>query len=240
MERAAGLAALLIVGIGAYLYSRTSQALQYTTFSDIEYAPQDAMFYSPESLYSEPYTPADPYFDPGYNDDSPLSELEEMIAPLKPELARDWRINEYPKYAVFIRETEDRNGIPRDLLARQLAKETGNFRADIIRGDKVSPVGAMGIAQFMPATGIEYGLLPGRGPGSRDDPIPSIAAAGKYMRNLYRMFNSWRYALAAYNWGPGNVQKWLRGEVRGDGTPWQPPAETRDYLASITADVPVA
>ncbi len=163
-----------------------------------------------------------------------------MLGTTKEALATNWKINEYPKYASFLRDTEDRNGIPRDLLARQLAKETGNYQLAIINGDKTSPVGAMGIAQFMPDTGTQYGLLPGKGPGTRTDPIASIAAAGRYMRDLFKMFNNWRYALAAYNWGPGNVRHWIRGDLRADGTPWQPPAETRDYLASITADVPVA
>lgn len=144
----------------------------------------------------------------------------------------NWKVNEYPKYASFIAETERRYGIPSDLLARQLYQES-RYRVDVITGLKRSPVGAMGIAQFMPDTGRDYGLV-GDGFDNRTDPYASIDAAGRYMRDLYRMFGNWQSALMAYNWGPGNVQKHLRGERPSV------PIETSTYVAQITADVPVA
>jgi len=149
----------------------------------------------------------------------------------------NYKINEYSKYAAAIAEAEQRYGLPTDLLARLLYQES-RYRADIITGDKRSPVGATGIAQFMPRTGEEYGLVTYSGnqivSDRRLDPFASIDAAGRYLRALYRMFNDWKSAIMAYNWGPGNVGKFNRGE------PVTVPLETSTYVAQITADVPVA
>lgn len=165
------------------------------------------------------------------NDIPPTGEGDDMAT---------WKVNEYPKYAAAIRDVEDRNGIPRDGLARLLYQES-RYRADIISGAQRSPVGAVGIAQFMPDTGKDYGLVGGTSDGKgnytidkRTDPFASIAAAGRYLKALYRMFNSWEDALMAYNWGPGNVQQYNRGLIA------TPPRETRDYVAQITADVQFA
>lgn len=92
--------------------------------------------------------------------------------------------------------------VPRDLLARLLWEES-RYRADIITGATRSPVGAMGIAQFMPATAREMGIDP-------LNPDQAIPAAARYLRQQYVRFGNWRLALVAYNWGPGNVAKALK------------------------------
>lgn len=148
-----------------------------------------------------------------------------------------WKINEYPRYARVIRESERRYNIPSDLLARALSQES-SFLPEIINGTRRSPVGAVGIAQFMPATAKDYGLILSDGTDLRTDPFASIDAAGRYLRALYLMFNSWPYALMAYNWGPGNMQSYLKSGVGVKGQPL--PDETANYVAKITADVPVA
>ncbi len=140
------------------------------------------------------------------------------------DMGENWRVGEYPAYAAAIAATERAYGIPADLLARQLYQES-HYRADIISGQKRSPAGAAGIAQFMPGTAGDYGVNP-------LDPLASIDAAGRYMRDLYRRFESWSDALAAYNWGMGNVAKWKAGERAM-------PSETVKYVAQITADVRV-
>ena len=149
----------------------------------------------------------------------------------------NYKVNEYSKYASAIADAETRYGLPTDLLARLLYQES-RYRPDIISGEKRSQVGAMGIAQFMPRTGEEYGLVTYSGnqitSDRRLDPFASIDAAGRYLRALYRMFNDWRSALMAYNWGPGNVAKYNRGDSV------TVPLETSTYVAQITADVPVA
>ena len=63
------------------------------------------------------------------------------------------------------------------------------------------------------------------------DPTDAIWYAARYLRNLYdRMGHSWKMALAAYNWGPGNVS---RNEI----SDW--PTETKNYVRQISADVPL-
>lgn len=122
-----------------------------------------------------------------------------------------------------IRQAEDANGIPRDILARLLFQEC-HWREDIISGRTRSAAGAIGIAQFMPDTAADEGVDP-------LDPYASIAAAGRYLAKLFRKFGRWAEALAAYNWGQGNVSR--KGLVNA-------PAETRNYYSQILADVNAA
>ncbi|MGA8787260.1 MAG: lytic transglycosylase domain-containing protein [Polaromonas sp.] len=124
------------------------------------------------------------------------------------------------QYAGTIAATEDRYGIPRDILARLLYQES-RYRADIISGATSSPVGALGIAQFMPATAAEMGIDP-------LNPTQAIDGAGRYLSQLYQRLGGWSEALAAYNWGIGNVQR--KGIAAA-------PRETRLYYSQILADV---
>lgn len=124
------------------------------------------------------------------------------------------------QYAGTIAQAEDDNGIPRDILARLLYQEC-RWRADVISGAKRSRVGALGIAQFMPATAAELGVNP-------LDPVDAINGAARYLARLYRATGQWSLALASYNWGLGNVQR--KGLSAA-------PAETRNYYSQILADV---
>lgn len=101
-----------------------------------------------------------------------------------------------------------------------------------------SPVGAMGLWQFMPATGREYGMLVNPDIDDRMDPEKSTEAAAKYLKALYKMFGNWEVALAAYNCGPGNVRKAIR-KSGGKTTFWgiydHLPKETRSYVPQFQA-----
>jgi soluble lytic murein transglycosylase-like protein len=146
----------------------------------------------------------------------------------------DFRVGEFPTWAQLIASTEAAQGIPQDVLARLLWKES-RYRADIINGTTQSPVGAAGIAQFMPDTATQYGLMTG-GIDGRLDPKRAIPAAGRYVKALYGMFKpSWVNAIAAYNWGPGNMRHYLAGDIdHRTGRPYVMPGETQDYIAYIT------
>ncbi len=144
-----------------------------------------------------------------------------------------YKRGEYPKYASAIADAETRWDLPTDLVARVLYQES-HYRADIINGEKRSPVGAIGIGQFMPDTAKQYGLIRLDGTDLRTDPFASIEATAHYLHDLYRMFGEWRSAVMAYNWGPGNVAKYNRGEKT------TVPIETSTYVAQIEADVPTA
>lgn len=135
-----------------------------------------------------------------------------------------WSENKIPaQYLNAIRQAEAANNLPRNLLARLLWQES-RYRPDIISGAVVSPAGALGIAQFMPATAAQYRINP-------LDPFQAIPAAGKMMGELYKRFGSWDAALAAYNWGQGNVAK--KGLAAA-------PKETKNYFAQILSDIGLA
>ncbi|GAB3217499.1 transglycosylase SLT domain-containing protein [Algoriphagus aestuariicola] len=101
-----------------------------------------------------------------------------------------------------------------------------------------SRVGAMGLWQFMPATGRMYGMNVNMDIDDRMDPELSTEAAAKYLKSLYRMFGDWEVALAAYNCGPGNVRKAIR-RSGGKKTFWgiynYLPKETRSYVPQFQA-----
>jgi Transglycosylase SLT domain/SPOR domain len=105
--------------------------------------------------------------------------------------------------------------LPVSFLTRLIWQES-SFRATVI-----SPVGAQGIAQFMPGTAKERGL------GDPFDPEQAIPAAASLLRDLFLQFGNLGLAAAAYNGGPSRVSAWLEG--RGGL-----PAETRDYVFRIT------
>jgi membrane-bound lytic murein transglycosylase D len=101
-----------------------------------------------------------------------------------------------------------------------------------------SRVGAMGLWQFMPATGRMYNMHVNNDVDDRMDPELSTEAAAKYLKSLYRMFGDWEVALAAYNCGPGNVRKAIR-KSGGKSTFWgiynYLPKETRGYVPQFQA-----
>lgn len=86
----------------------------------------------------------------------------------------------------------------------------------------ISPKGARGLAQFMPATGKGYGL---KTPMDFHDPFKSLEAGAKHTKDLEKQFGDPKLALIAYNAGPGAVERYKRtGKM---------PAETRDYIKKI-------
>jgi Transglycosylase SLT domain len=89
----------------------------------------------------------------------------------------------------------------------------------------VSWAGAQGIAQFMPGTAAENGLV------DPFDPIPALKASGRFLADLLTQFGNLGLAAAAYNGGPRRVQDWL--DKRGGL-----PAETRDYVERVTGLTP--
>jgi membrane-bound lytic murein transglycosylase D len=98
-----------------------------------------------------------------------------------------------------------------------------------------SRVGAAGLWQFMYQTGKIYNLNVSSYVDERFDPIRSTEAACKYLSVLYNMYNDWDMALAAYNSGPGNVNKAIR-RAGGSMNYWK----IRPYLPRETASyVPI-
>jgi hypothetical protein len=103
----------------------------------------------------------------------------------------------------------------------------------------LSPKGARGIWQFMPATAERYGLAVGPGGDLRTHPEHSTRAAAKYLRDLYAMFGDWKLALAAYNAGEGRVQRIIKKTGIRDFDEMSRrgllPLETRKYVPAVLA-----
>lgn len=101
-----------------------------------------------------------------------------------------------------------------------------------------SRVGATGLWQFMFGTGREYKLDVSSYVDERSDPIKSTTAAAQYLSRLYKIFGDWDLALAAYNSGPGNVNKAIR-RSGGYQNYWniRPhlPRETAGYVPAFLA-----
>jgi len=101
-----------------------------------------------------------------------------------------------------------------------------------------SPVGATGLWQFMFATGRDFNLEVNSYVDERMDPIKSTEAACKFLRSLYHIYGDWDLALAAYNSGPGNVNKAIR-RSGGYKNYWnlRPylPRETAGYVPAFQA-----
>lgn len=101
----------------------------------------------------------------------------------------------------------------------------------------VSRAGATGLWQFMYATGKSYDLRVNTIIDDRKDPIKSSVAAAKYLSDLNKIYNDWELALAAYNCGPGNVNRAMRRS--GKRNFWDIynflPRETRGYIPAYIA-----
>lgn len=101
-----------------------------------------------------------------------------------------------------------------------------------------SVAAAVGLWQFMPSTGKYYGLEINSFIDERCDPVKSTEAACVYLKDLYRMYGDWTLVIAAYNCGPGTVNKALK-RVPNATSYWDIydylPRETRNYVPSFIA-----
>ncbi len=101
----------------------------------------------------------------------------------------------------------------------------------------ISRAGASGLWQFMLGTGKLYGLENNSYVDERQDPIKSTWAAVRYLKDMYDIYKDWNLAIAAYNCGPGNVNKAISRSGKRDY--WEIynylPKETRGYVPSFIA-----
>lgn len=112
-------------------------------------------------------------------------------------------------------------GVPSQIALEVAIQESG------LNPNAVSPAGAVGVMQLMPATAASLGVT------NSYDPTQNINAGVKYLAQLFSQFGAWDQTLGAYNWGPGNVQN----AVANYGSDWlsHAPAETQNYVTSIMA-----
>ncbi len=114
-------------------------------------------------------------------------------------------------YLQMAKDAARRHGVPADLFLRLVQQESG------WKPSALSHKGAIGLAQLMPGTARNLGVNP-------HDPYENLDGGARYLAQQYRTFGSWRLALAAYNAGPGAVQKY-------GGVP--PYRETKNYVRII-------
>ena len=139
----------------------------------------------------------------GFGEDAPRELAEKTPA--------EWRAELRPLF----RAQERKYSMPPGLL-EAIADRESRFRHDIITGELVGGIGEQGIMQLHPA----YHLTP----AERLDPYRAIPYAASYLASQFISFGSWSEAVAAYNWGPGNVRR--MGIHRA-------PAEVKEYVAWV-------
>jgi membrane-bound lytic murein transglycosylase D len=136
------------------------------------------------------------------------------------------------KYLFHIVEELERRNMPTELALLPFIESAFNPQA-------VSSARAAGMWQFMPATGRDYDLKQNIFRDDRRDVLASTRAALDYLQRLYGMFGDWHLALAAYNWGEGNVGRAIaRNQRAGLGTGYTDlnmPNETRNYVPKLQA-----
>lgn len=136
------------------------------------------------------------------------------------------------KYLFHIVEEIERRGMPMELALLPYIESAFNPQA-------VSHAKAAGMWQFMPATGQSFDLKQNLFRDDRRDVLASTRAALDYLQQLHQRFGDWHLALAAYNWGQGNVNRAITRNTReGLGTSYTDltmPLETRQYVPKLQA-----
>lgn len=144
------------------------------------------------------------------------ASYEETIEPPRAvEAAAQASASPTEQFCRALKQAAEESGIPVPFFARLLWQESR------FRSNEVSQAGAQGVAQFMPETAAEVGL------DDPFDPMKALPASAKFLRKLRDDFGNLGLAAAAYNAGPGRIQKWLAKES-------ELPRETRDYVRIIT------
>ncbi|MBC7453584.1 MAG: transglycosylase SLT domain-containing protein [Massilia sp.] len=132
-----------------------------------------------------------------------------------------------------VQELEKRN-MPTELALLPIIESAFNPQA-------YSSANAAGMWQFVPGTGKDFNLKQNMFKDERRDVLASTDAALSYLQKLYGMFGDWQLALAAYNWGEGNVQRAIKkNQALGKPTDFESladlmPAETRNYVPKLQA-----
>ena len=137
-------------------------------------------------------------------------------------------------YLFHVVQELEKRGMPTELALLPVIESAFNPQA-------LSTASAAGLWQFVPGTGKDYNLKQNMFKDERRGVLASTDAALTYLQRLYTMFGDWQLALAAYNWGEGNVQKAIKkNQALGKPTDFESladlmPAETRNYVPKLQA-----
>jgi membrane-bound lytic murein transglycosylase D len=137
-------------------------------------------------------------------------------------------------YLYHIVQELEKRGMPTELALLPVIESAFNPQA-------LSTANAAGLWQFVPGTGRDFDLRQNMFKDERRGVLASTDAALSYLQRLYTMFGDWHLALAAYNWGEGNVQRAIqKNQALGKGTDFESladlmPLETRNYVPKLQA-----
>ena len=184
---------------------RTAQAERERTATPA--APPSAASETP----APPATDAPPAAAPSATTEAP---------PATPPPARAGNVDVRESLCLMIESAARAQNLPLEFFARVIWQES-RFQADVVGPRTRSGDRAQGIAQFMPRTAAERGLL------DPFDPVQALPKSAEFLRELADQFGNLGLAAAAYNAGPGRLREFLSGR--------RPlPAETRHYVLAIT------
>jgi membrane-bound lytic murein transglycosylase D len=136
------------------------------------------------------------------------------------------------RYLYYIVVEVEERGMPLEIALLPMVESAFNPNA-------MSAARASGIWQFMPATGKYYGLKQNFWFDSRRDVVAATESALSYLSKLHAEFDDWQLALAAYNWGEGNVARGIAKNRKAgrptDYSSLKMPDETRNYVPKLQA-----
>jgi len=161
------------------------------------------------------------------------------------ELVRKWE-QWYASRPDYVQRMTERGGrylfhIVNELERRNMPAELAllPFIESAFNPQAMSVARASGMWQFIPGTGRDFDLKQNIFRDDRRDVLASTRAALDYLQQLHGMFGDWHLALAAYNWGQGNVQRAIarnqKAGLAGDYTELRMPDETRNYVPKLQA-----
>jgi soluble lytic murein transglycosylase-like protein len=195
-------------------------------------------FFSPAAPWASTDTPAPAAISFAYTVSHTVKPLPDaVIDQVVDPFSDSFDADEADAFDPYERPVDVRLGAPRQLSQNGLCSAVASvakannlpipFFANLIWQESnfdtktISRAGAQGIAQFMPKTAVEFGLI------NPFEPIHALNVAGKFVRELYEHFGNLGLAAAAYNAGPRRVSEWMakRGAL---------PTETRNYVLRIT------
>jgi membrane-bound lytic murein transglycosylase D len=196
--------------------------------SEFDSLPENIKTYLPDSVYISRLQALDSFLPLPYNET--VRNLIGLYTIRKRDLTSYiYGLSNY--YFPIFEEALERYQLPHELKYLPIIESALNPKA-------LSRAGASGLWQFMIGTGKLYGLEINSYIDERNDPIKASDAAARYLRDLFDIYGDWHLVIAAYNCGPGNINKAVRrngGKQNYWDIYYSLPRETRGYIPVFIA-----
>jgi membrane-bound lytic murein transglycosylase D len=206
-------------------YIKNAFSYDKTEFDSL---PEELKSYLPDTVYTSRLQSIDSFLPLPYNET--VRNFIGLYTIRKRELT-NYMLGLSKYYFPIFEEALERYQLPLELKYLPIIESALNPKI-------VSRAGASGLWQFMIGTAKLYGLEVNSYIDERNDPIKSSDAAARYLRDLYSIYGDWHVVIAAYNCGPGNINKAVR-RSGGKQSYWEIyyslPRETRGYIPVFIA-----